>query len=212
MKSILLIASLILGLLIQSSPASITFNASPSAQSVAAGGTFNVSLTLTVTGAVGDPANVTAFDLYLVTAAINSGFFRITSAVGNGAFTALGPTEPGGGDPLSTAAAGGFVRNGVDQGFSATSAQTTPLTNALLETLTLSVAAGVAPGVYTFSTSTSANAGAFFSDVSDSNGMIYQGGPATFQITVVPEPSTWAFLGLGALGCLSVVLRRRTAA
>jgi hypothetical protein len=113
---------------------------------------------------------------------------------------------------LSTAAAGGFVRNGLDMGFSATPAQTVPQTNQPLETLHFSIANSVLPGTYTFSTTTTANAGQFFSDVSDSNGAVFEGQPGTFQITVVPEPSTWSLLGLGSLGSVGLALRRRRAA
>lgn len=186
---------------------SITINATPSSQTVNIGSTFTISLSLTVATAV--PSSVTAYDLYLATAAANAGYFRITAATPTGPFTAAGPTNPTG-DPLSTAAASGFVRNNIDQGFSGT-AQTTPFTNLALETLTLSVGVNVPTGTYTFSTTTSANSGGFYSRVSDGSGNTYEPNtPGTFSINIVPEPSTWA-LGLlgGTVGMLALHRRAR---
>ena len=89
------------------------------------------------------------------------------------------------------------------------SSQATPFSNLALETLTLSVGTAVPLGTYTFSTTTSANSGGFYSRVSDTGGNVYEiTGAGTFAITVVPEPSTWA-LGLlgGAAGMIA--MRRR---
>ncbi len=209
MKKILLLTFLAAGLLTQSALATITITATPSTQSVAAGGTFNVTFSLSVTQATA-PANVAGFDLYLATITGNSGRFAITTATGQGVFTSLGPTEPNGGDFLSTTAATGFVRNGVDQGFLATANQTTPVSGLALERLTLSVAVGTPAGNYTFSTSTAANAGAQFTRITDSNGTTYQiDNPGTFSITVVPEPSTWALLLAGTGAVLGITSRRQ---
>ena len=190
----------------QTSRATISITATPSSQTVNLGSTFTISLSLTVTQSSA-PANVTAYDLYLATASANSGYFRITGANPTGPFAAAGPTNPNG-DPLSTAAASGFVRNNIDQGFSG-SAQTTPFANIALETLTLSVGTNVPRGTYTFSTTTTTNSGGFYSRVSDTSGNVYEiTGAGTFSINVVPEPSTWALGLLGAVAAIIAVCHR----
>ena len=193
---------------VQSSRATISFGATPSSQTVSLGSNFTISISVSVTQNSA-PADLRGFDLYLATAAANSGYFTIQSATPGTSFTLDGP--PAGADPLSTAAAAGFVRNNVDQGFDGSTVNT-PVSNLLLETLTLSIGANVPVGTYTFSTTTSANAGMNYSDVFDSNFAVYQADmPGTFSITVVPEPSTWAMLGFGAVGVGLMTLRRRRA-
>ena len=207
MNKIILTAVVALGLLAQSAFAAVpnyTFSASPLTQNVS-GGTFQVTLSLQDSG----PNNAAAFDIYIATAAANSGLFSITSATGQGVWTNSGPGSfsP---DALNIAAASGFVRNNIDMGFSASSPQSAPFTQAI-EILAFSYTAG--PGTYTFSTTTTANAGGFYSDVSDSTGnSVIEGSPGTFTITIVPEPATWSLLGLGGLATVGLnVLRRRRA-
>lgn len=192
--------------LAQTGTSGTTFTATPSTQNVAQGGNFNISFTLNGTN---PPANITAFDLYIVTASANSGFFTITSSTPTGPFNAFGPNIPPTGDPLSVAAASGFVRNNVDLGYSGP-AQNPPYS---ISISTLNIKLNNAPqGTYTFFTSTLANAGQFYSDVADTNGGVYTVGQGSFQITVIPEPSTWALalLGLGVVG-LARLRTRRTA-
>jgi hypothetical protein len=210
MKKTLLISSVALCLLAQAALAQspYTFSISPFTQTVS-GGTFQVTLSLT------DSSNTAAnnafqFDLYIATAAANSGLFSITSAVGQGVWTAGGPGAvfP---DTLNSTAGGNasFVINNSNMGFGATSAQTGPFTQPV-EVINFSYTA--APGTYSFSTTTSLNAGTFFSDVSNSVGGVQEANPGTFSITVVPEPSTWAMsvLGVGVIGY--AMLRRRRVA
>src|SRR5712691_25998 len=64
-KTTLLVALSLAVLVTQSAWATITISASPSSQTVAAGGTFNVTFSLAVTGGTGDPANVAGIDLFL---------------------------------------------------------------------------------------------------------------------------------------------------
>jgi hypothetical protein len=201
MNKILLTAVAALGLLAQSAFAQYTFSVSPTTLSPS-GGTFSVTISLQDTG----PVNAAAFDLYIATAAANSGLFSITGVTGLGVWTSSGPNPLLFPDSLSTAAASGFVRNNVDLGFSATSTQNAPFTQAI-ETINFSYTAG--PGTYVFSTTTTANAGAFYSDVSNSNGDVVEGAPGTFTLAI-PEPATWSLLGLGGLAAVGMnVLRRR---
>jgi PEP-CTERM motif len=188
----------------QTPPASgTTFVITPGSQNVNPGGIFNVNISLTGTT---PPASIAAYDLYLVTAAVNSGLFTITSSTPTGPFNALGPNL-GSGDPLSTAAGAGFVRNNLDLGYSGT-AQSPPYSISF-QTVGFAVSNSIAPGTYTFFTSTVANSGNFYSDVSDANGVIYSVGQGSFQITVVPEPSTWALAAVG-LSIVGFMMFRRS--
>ena len=184
----------------------ISIAASPASESVAAGSSFNISLTLSVPQGSG-PSNVTAYDLYLVTAATNSAYFSITAVNPTGPFNTLGPDDTNG-DPLKIAAGSGYVRNGIDQGFSGT-AQTVPFSNLALETLTLAVAANTPANTYIFQTSTMATAGVYYSDVSDSGGKVYEVTSAgTFSISVVPEPSSLATFGAFTIGLICFAASR----
>jgi len=204
----LAIAASIASSALAQTPSGTTFSFTPTTQNVALGGNFNVTISLSGTT---PPANITAYDLYLVTAAANSGFFRITSSTPTGPFNASGPTIPPSGDPFSTAAASGFVRNGLNLGYSGPPQN--PPYSISLQSINIALNPGVPLGTHTFFTSTVANANGFFSDVSDTNGGVFTVGQGSFQIAVVPEPSTWSLVGLGGLACIGMtVLRRRRCA
>jgi hypothetical protein len=78
--------------------------------------------------------------------------------------------------------------------------------------ITFSVDAAAAFGSYTISntTATTPNVGGRISVVTDSNGNTFQIAASPLTFTVVPEPSTYALLGLGAIGA-AVAYRRRKA-
>lgn len=167
---------------------------------------MDVSFTVTLDNADTDPSNITGFDLYLGTAAANSGYFSLTLATPTGPFTGNGPddTTP---DSLGTAAASGFVRNANDQGFTG-SPQATPGTFNL-ETPTISIAANTPANTYTLFTTTTPTAGAFYSDVANKSGSFEATNPGTFTITVVPEPGAGTCcLAAGALGLVAFARRR----
>src|ERR1700730_17039606 len=125
MNKIILTAIAALGWLAQSAFAQYTFSASPTSQT-ASGGVFSVTISLQDTGST-VATNAAAFDLYIATAAANSGLFKITSVTGQGVWTsgAPGAVSP---DKLSAAAVSGFVLNWADMGLRATSVQPGPFT------------------------------------------------------------------------------------
>src|SRR3954470_12320539 len=81
MKKSLLIAIAVAGLLTQSVLAQISLTATPSSQNITAGSMFDVQIHLSVTGTT--PADVDGFNLWLETAAANSGLFTISSVTNN---------------------------------------------------------------------------------------------------------------------------------
>jgi len=197
--------------------AQVTMTAAPSSQTVAAGGTFNVQISLSVTGTT--PANVAGFNLWIETVAANSGFFAVSGAVSNvsGWNTPAGATS----FPETLTSTGsthaGFAQNTHSLGFVDTSgganAHATPFSGLLLETLSFSIAGNTPNGTYNFN-STSATSDPRTSSVNDSVGASFDvNTPATFSVTIVPEPSTWAMMVVGGIvlfGLTSLRMRRNS--
>ena len=182
---------------------------------VTPGSSVSDNLNLAITSST--PAGVTGFDLILESSNAPSGDFTITADTAPSGWTPAGVL---GTETLTTANSDhtGFVQNPDNLGFAAPTRE--PASNypspagALLDTLTIQVAPGTPAGTYTFETTpTYAEAGGMqrFSDITNAGDSAspYHMTPATFTITVVPEPATMSLMGLSALGSLGLNILRR---
>ena len=223
MKRTLLILSLAVAFIGQASAQTITVS-SPSSPTVSPGAVFNVTIQLSVSSAL--PSSVTALNLLLATPSTgaNSGVNFFTVKFGSGSATF--PTSTGNGTSVSnfntagTGANAGFNVStiGNDLGANAgggAGAGTGPFSNVTVDLLQFTAAPNTPIGTYTFRAALTGT-GIERSFINDANndgpntGGTYNVNSApTFTITVVPEPSTWAFLTLGTFACVGLVMLRR---
>ena len=219
MKKYLILSCALMLLSLQSALADITFTVSPASQGpITAGDTFTVDVRLDITQNTA-PANIAGFDLIFEAFAMQNSIninnlFSLTAAstpISGWSLIGFLPSllTTSGSDHSS------FVQNDSNMGFSAGNPATqnidTPVTNLLIGTYTFTVNASTPAGVYTFDTTQSGTSPGKFSDVSDASGAIFAANnSSSFNITVVPEPSTWSLVVLGSLGCLGLGLLRRT--
>jgi hypothetical protein len=166
--------------------------------SVSAGGTLNVQLTLQVTAG----EQVTGLDYYFQELSA-AGFFIVSRDITGSAFSdayfsnaqvahSTDAQPPAGADNALN------PRNDYDPG-AVTNPVGTVAGSGLIGNFVIGVGAGVAPGVYTISTTSNPNTGWVgpgpnFPDHAFSN-------QASIQVSV-PEPATWSLPGLGAIGAI----------
>ena len=215
MKKITLLVCALACLVMPSAFATITVTATPSSQSIAdtAGTTFNVTLTLNVTG--GSPTDIKNFDVIFEGLATQNG-----SSISNFGVTNYTPpsSRPDwqrismGTDAFGSLATdhSGFLQT-LDEGASGDGSSTSLTANFSLGTWTFTLLNTVTPGTYNFDTTVQGTSPSHFSDMfASTGGAMPFSNSATFSVNVVPEPATWSLLCLGGLGAFGVnVLRAR---
>jgi hypothetical protein len=224
MKKILLLSCVLAALLVQSAYSQITLTATPSSQTASSGGTFNVTLSLSIVQN-NNPSDITGYDVVFEAATPQNATtidnrFAVTGATAPPSQTAW--TRIAAGTDLLAASKSehsGFVQSD-NEGFfgDGSPAQTsaTPVSMLQLATYTFSIAAGTPNGTYNFSTTVLATSPTRFSDVNSHQvnpatgtfGNWPMSNAATFSINVVPEPATWSFIALGGLAGVGFNLLR----
>jgi hypothetical protein len=165
--------------------------------------TFTLNTFLTFSG-----YNANGLSYWLELPAAQRSFFHITAET---FLTFTDPTQPGWPNDFNYP-----MTNGVDNGFYATSNDLGGTTNPpdvvvpgtyLISHISFSIM-GAAPGVYTFYTTSTGPRPSIVSDEGFADHPIPR---ASFTITVVPEPSTFALVALAGAGLAMLAHRRRVA-
>lgn len=215
MKKLLIISAIAFAYIVSAVPpafaqtASFTYTNLP--VNVAAGGTFTIGISVVFTPG-GTVANLRGLSYWMFQSNPASGFpFTITNRdVTGSSFNILqspGLTYAQKLDPISRNSDGSTTNT--DLGAVASSSFANG--SQFVANLTFSVAANATLGSYTISntTATTPNVGSRISRVFDSNGNGKDITSSPFTFTVIPEPSTFVLLGLGAVAAGGAFYRRR---
>lgn len=216
MKKLLVIAAIALATAITGAPrlfaqsASFTYSGVPTG-ALAPGATFTIQVSLVFT-AGGSIMNLNGLSYWMAQQSPTSGFaFSITNRNASGSlFTDLqspGLTYPQVMDPINRNQNG--TQTSTDLGALSQTGQ--PNGTYFIAALTFQIASNAAPGTYTIrnTTSTTPGVGGRISVINDSNGNTFAIAASPFNITIVPEPSTFALLGFGALAGVVAYRRRK---
>ena len=176
------------------------------------GSSFSFDISLNISSQ--PPNDARGYSLWFETAAANNNSFTITANNNNGSpfgAPSWSFTDPAGRFVLTTTDSQhtGFAEEAEDMGATTAGSLTTPGTY-FLEHITFTLSNSIAPGTYTIM-STSAASGhppGRISEVNDSGAQTYDIQPATYTITVVPEPATCWLLALSGFGSFGLNLLR----
>ena len=215
MKKLLIISAITFAYIVSAVPrvsaqtASFTYTGVP--VNVVAGGSFTIGINVVFTSG-GSVANLQGLSYWMFQSSPASGFpFTITNRdVTGSSFNIL--QSPGLTtqklDPISRNLDGSTTNTDLGAAASSNFANGT----FFVANITFAVAANATLGSYTISDTTVATPGASpgrISRVSDSNGNLKDIASSPFTFTVIPEPSTFALLGLGAVTAGGAFYRRR---
>lgn len=217
MKKLLILSAIAFAYIVSAVPqvsaqtASFTYTNVP--VNVAAGSSFTIGINVVFTSG-GTVANLRGLSYWMFQSNPASGFpFTITNRdVTGSSFNILqspGLTYPQKLDPINRNSDGSTTNTDLGAVASSNFANGTYL----VANLTFAVAANATLGSYTISntTATTPNVGSRVSNVFDSNGNAKAITSSPFTFTVIPEPSTLALLGLGAVTAGGAFYRRRFA-